>query len=77
MSAGRDIVATDATPPRRTRRIVLGYGLAARVGTSVAAVRARRTRGGRDMGISPALRAARRTGEVPATRARRSPADPS
>lgn len=64
MNAGPDIVATDATPPRCTSPIVLGYGRAARVGTNAARVRARRTRAGRDMGISPALRAVRRTGRT-------------
>ena len=62
MSAGRDIVATDAKPPRCTSRIVLGYGGTARVGTIAVPVRARRTRAGRDMGIAPALRAVRRIG---------------
>jgi hypothetical protein len=64
MNAGPDIVATDATPPRCTSRIVLGYGRAARVGTTAVTVRARRTRAGRDVGTAPALRAVRRTGGV-------------
>jgi hypothetical protein len=74
MSAGPDIVATDATPPRCTSRIVLRYGRAARVGTNAARVRARRTRAGRDVGISPALRAVRRTGRVADARERSSEA---
>jgi len=69
MNGGRDIVATDATPPRSTSRIILRYGRAARVGTTAAPVRARRTRAGRDMGISPALRAARLRAGVSAGRA--------
>ena len=77
MNAGRDIVATGATPPRCTSRIVLGYGRAARVGTTAAAVRARRTRAGRDVGKTPALRAARRTGGVADAREQSSTAGPA
>ena len=77
MNAGPEIVATDAKPPRRTSRIVLGYGGAARVGTTAAPVRARRTRAGRDMGISPALRAVRRTGASAVAREQSSTARPA
>lgn len=77
MSAGRDIVATDVTPPRCTSPIILRYGQAARVGTTAAQVRARRTRAGRDMGIAPALRAARRTGGVADAREHSSMARPA
>lgn len=62
MNVGREIVATDANPPRHTSRIVLRYGPVARVGTTAIRVRARRTRAGRDMGMTPALRAVRPPG---------------
>lgn len=77
MSAGRDIVATDVTPPRCTSPIILRYGRDARVGTTAARVRARRTRAGRDMGISPALRAVRLTGGATGAREQSSTARPA
>ena len=71
MNAGRDIAAPDAAPPRCTSRIVLRYGRAACVGTIAALVRARRTRAGRVVGKTPALRAARPTGRAADVREQR------
>lgn len=65
MNAGRDIVAYGEYRSRCTRRIVLRCGTAARVGTTAAGIRAPRSRAGRDVGKSPALRAARTPGGAP------------